>query len=95
MSTLVRWNQNARGHGERVRWINLGTHFVNRHTHVFASITEISQPPGGMMDFPFLGAAKMTVNNIVPFDDGTVKLLVTIDWDEDLNYRLNFATSDD
>jgi hypothetical protein len=95
LSTIRRWTFDSRFHGEFIRWLNFGTANVNRHTHIVASITEISQPQGLPKDFPFVGAAKMTVNSIVPFDDGTAKIWCSVAWENDLDVRLNVMTSND
>jgi hypothetical protein len=73
---------------------------VNRHTTVVASITEISQPQGQALDFPFQGAATLRINNIVPLDpspvapSGSINVRVTIDWGSVLNARIYFAVFD-
>jgi hypothetical protein len=85
LSTIQRWWFDTRSHGEAIQWINFGTANVDRHTHIVASITEISQPQGQSKDFPFQGAAKITVNNIAPFDDGTAKFWTTVAWESDLD----------
>ena len=76
----------ARGHGVYTQpFIKLG---VNRHSRVVGSITEIAQPPGEPLDFPFIGDAQMQILNIAPEDDGNVWLRISIGWDSDLNYRV-------
>jgi hypothetical protein len=56
---------------------------VNSVSFVVASITEISGAT------PVAGDAKMTINNIVPFDNGTVRIRVTIDWSSPLNFWIS------
>jgi hypothetical protein len=71
---------------------NFGTSVVNRHSVVLASVFELSQPQGEPLDYPFQGEAIMTIHNIVPLDDGSVKVAVDTGWtDFPINIRLNFA----
>lgn len=71
---------------------NFGTAVVNRHSDVMVSVTELSQPQGEPLDYPFQGAAIMTIHNVVPQDDGTVKVVVDTGWtDFPINIRLNFV----
>lgn len=89
MMTL--WWVDLRGHGIWIQPVNFGTEYVNRHSTVLANICEIQQPPGEPLDFPFIGAAGMKVNNVAPLDTGEVDLQVEVDWDQDLNFRIRFA----
>jgi hypothetical protein len=69
---------------------------VDRHSAVFATVTEIAAPPGGPLDFPFQGDAMLAVNNIVPQDDGSVLILVRVVPDFfDLNIRIQFLVCND
>lgn len=63
---------------------------INRHSRVVASITEIAQPPGGPLDYPFIGSASMRVLNIAPQDSGDVLVRVEINWSSRLNWRMTF-----
>ena len=47
---------------------------VDRHSGVFATVTELSAPQRGPTDFPFIGSASLAVRNVAPADDGTVQL---------------------
>jgi hypothetical protein len=77
--------------GQFAAWVNFGTAIVNRHTTVLANVVEISQPAGEALDYPFLGDAVMTIHNICPFDDGTVKVVVDTGWGSPINIRLRFV----
>jgi len=79
--------------GQFVGTINFGTSVVNRHANVQASITEISQPSGEPLDFPFIGAAVMTVHNIAPQDDGTVHMVIDTGWGSPVNIRLSMVVN--
>jgi hypothetical protein len=63
---------------------------INRHSRVVASMTEIAQPPGEALDYPFIGAATMRVHNIAPQDNGNVLVRIEIDWPNSLNWRMTF-----
>ena len=70
---------------------------VDRHSGVFVSATELSAPQRGPADYPAIGAAAITVRNIVATDDGTVKLWLTTANTENsrLHVRLQFLVSND
>jgi hypothetical protein len=70
---------------------------VDRHSAVFATITEVGAPPNGApIDFPFIGDAMLAINNVSPQDDGTVKFVVRVVPDFwDLNIRVQFLVSND
>ncbi|MFL6695989.1 MAG: hypothetical protein ACJ8GJ_02400 [Vitreoscilla sp.] len=69
---------------------------VDRHSAVFATVTEVAAPPGGPLDFPFQGAAMLAVNNIVPQDDGSVQIVVRVVPEfYGLNIRIQFLVSND
>jgi hypothetical protein len=71
---------------------NFGTSVVDRHAVVMVSVTELQQPSGEPLDYPFLGAAVMTIHNVVPQDDGKVIVVVDTGWtDYPINIRLNFV----
>jgi hypothetical protein len=63
---------------------------INRHSRVVASICEIAQPPGGPMDYPFIGGATMRICNIAPQDNGDVLVHIEVEWDSTLNWRVTF-----
>jgi hypothetical protein len=79
--------------GQFIGTVNFGTAVINRHAIVMASVTEISQPSGEPLDFPFIGAAVMTVHNIAPQDNGTVQLVIDTGWGSPLNIRLSFVVN--
>lgn len=85
------WQIDLFGNGTFVQPISLGTTFINRHSTVLANICELEQPQGEPLDFPFIGAATMRINNIAPLDDGTVLIEEEIDWAWPLNHRLRLA----
>ena len=77
--------------GQFLATINFGTAVINRHSTVMASITEISQPSGEPLDFPFIGAAVMTVHNIAPQDNGTVQMIIDTGFNSPVNIRITFV----
>ncbi len=85
------WFADFRGHGTVDVLVNFPPGVINRHTIALVSICEIAQPQGEPLDFPFQGAATMTVHNVVPRDDGKLGVRAGIDWDSDLNCRLQFG----
>jgi hypothetical protein len=91
--SLVYWNIYGAGTFD-LNFPMQGLANVNRHTVVLASITEISQPQGLPLDFPFQGAATMRINNIVPLDNNSVNVRVEIDWGSTLQARIYFAIFD-
>jgi hypothetical protein len=54
--------------------LNYKVYTINHQTNVVGSITELSQPPGQPLDFPFLGDGAMQILNIAPEDDGNAYL---------------------
>ena len=55
------------------------------HSHVEVSICELGGQP---LDYPFIGAATMTVLNVSPHrDDGVVNVRFEIDWSSVLQWR--------
>ncbi len=79
--------------GQFVASINFGTGVINRHATVMANVVEISQPAGEPLDFPFIGAAVMTVHNVCPLDTGIVQVVVDTGWGSPLNIRLGFVVN--
>jgi hypothetical protein len=71
--------------------INFPPGVIDRHSLVLASLTELSQPQGEPLDFPFKGAAVLTLHNLVPFDDGHVEATIDSGWDSPINIRVHFA----
>ncbi len=67
---------------------------IDRHSFVLANICEISAPQGEPLDFPFIGAATMSVHNIVPRDDDTLIIRLEADWDSVLNARVQIFVFD-
>jgi hypothetical protein len=70
---------------------------VDRHSGVFASVSELSAPQRGPADFPFIGAASLSVRNVAPADDGTVQIWLAVAPPDffDLNVRIQFLVSND
>ena len=70
---------------------------VDRHSGVFASATELGAPQRGPPDHPVIGAASVTVRNIVAADDGTVRLWLSIEHagSTGLPLRVQFLISND
>jgi hypothetical protein len=90
MTTVEAWHLDFHGgHGEILIHANFGVGNVCHDSGVFASICEVSNP-GEPNDIPFIGAAKMTINNIAPRDDGIVDVWVTVNWNSDLIFKLEF-----
>ncbi len=70
---------------------------IDRHSGVFATVTELSAPQRGPVDFPFIGAASMAVRNVAPADDGTVQLWLAVVPAEEINLsvRIQFLVCND
>jgi hypothetical protein len=68
---------------------------VNRTKCVLANISEVGQGPTGQFDQPFRGSATMSVLNVSPQDNGNVLLWVQVNWNSDLNLRLQLIRIDD
>ena len=68
----------------------VGNAQVTRHSKVAVSITELAQPPGQPLDYPFIGDARMTIENVAPLDNGIIFVRLTINWSSDLPFRLSF-----
>lgn len=83
----------TRGHGDFVYHVRLPG--INRHSCILGTITETTAAPGEPIDFPFIGAADMAILNIAPRDDGIVDVWVHIDWDSDLNTKVQLVRIDD
>jgi hypothetical protein len=70
---------------------------VDRHSGVFASVTELHAPPRAPVDFPYIGAASLAVRNVAPADDGTVQLWLAVAPPDllDLSVRIQFLVCND
>ena len=70
---------------------------VDRHSGIFATVTELGAPQRGPADFPFIGAASIAVRNVAPADDGTVQLWLALSppGPTDLNVRVQFLVCND
>ncbi len=102
MSTVTRWfTFPFQGNGDFILHVNVGRIAdigpigVDRHSGVVASITELAQPTGEDLDFPFIGGARMAVHNIAPRDDGIVDMWVQVEWGGPLSLRIQFLVSND
>lgn len=83
----------TRGHGTFTYDISgIG---VDRTKGVLATISEVAMGPTGQFDLPFRGAATMSVLDISPQDNGNVLLWVQVNWNADLNLRLQLIRVDD
>ena len=83
MSTVTRVRTLPfQAHGEFLaEWQVTG---VGRPASVVAAITEVDG--GGQ---PFLGAARMTVHNVAPRDNGELHLWCQVEWPVDISVRLD------
>jgi len=108
MSTLTRWivDKPLKVHGTFVLSVDIGTIAamgnagVDRHSGVFATITELRSLPHPPtfpfpVDVPFIGAAHMEIRNIAPRDDGRVDLLVNVDWPYNLYVGIQLLVVND
>jgi hypothetical protein len=87
------WSFDGREQGVFVMSFPIGRQWVNRHSAVVASITELSQPPAEALDYPFIGAASISITEIAPGDDGIVWARINVDWGSALNWRAYFFIS--
>lgn len=86
MSSVTRWFVNFKTQSINDSWrISLADRRtdpvggVDRFSAVFATITEVTAPPGGgPVDLPFLGSAMISVWNVAPHDEGFVEVVVRI-----------------
>ena len=67
--------------------IPLRRNVLNRHSHVEVPVSELGGQP---LDYPFIGAATMTVLNVAPTDDGVVNVRFEIQWLSVLQWRATF-----
>jgi hypothetical protein len=82
----------TRGHGKFIYHVRLPD--IDRHSCIWGTITEITQPPGEPLDFPFIGDASMAILNVAPLDNGVVDVWCQINWDSDLNFRVQLVRLD-
>lgn len=70
---------------------------IDRHSGVFATITELSAPQRGPADYPFIGSAAVSVRNVAPADDGTVQLWIAVlpPDNANLGVRIQFLVCND
>lgn len=73
----------------------LGAEGVDRHSGVWATICEVSQPLGEEADFPFIGDAELAVLNVAPLDDGQVLLHVLCNWVGSLHVKVQLLVCND
>ena len=83
----------TRGHGTFT--FDVSGVAVDRTKGVLATISEVAQGPTGQFDLPFRGSATMSVLNVSPQDNGDVQLWVQVNWNSDLNLRLQLIRIDD
>lgn len=81
------WTWDGWGWGTFDIAFRFGRSVLNRHSRVEVSICELGGQP---LDFPFVGAATMTVLNVAPTDDGVVNVRFEIQWDSVLQWRATF-----
>jgi len=82
----------TRAHGRFVYHVTLPG--IDRHSCIWGTITEIAGAPGEPIDFPFVGDANMAVLNVAPKDDGVVDVVLQVDWNEDLNCKVQLIRAD-
>jgi hypothetical protein len=81
------WTWDGWGWGTFDIAFRFGRNVLNRHSRVEVSICELGGQP---LDYPFIGAATMTVLNVVPTDDGVVNVRFEIQWKSVLQWRATF-----
>jgi hypothetical protein len=81
------WTWDGWGWGTFDIAFNFGRSVLNRHSRVEVSICELGGQP---LDFPFIGAATMTVLNVAATDDGVVNVRFEIQWQSVLQWRATF-----
>lgn len=89
--TMTVYTVDLQGHGTWVQSCTFPQSGVNRHSTVLANICEVQQPSGEPLDFPYIGAANMRINNIAPHDDEVVDLRIEVDWPKELHIRIHFV----
>jgi hypothetical protein len=69
---------------------------VDRHSAVFASVTELLPPPASAPDFPAIGSASIEVRNIAPQDSGQVNIWLAVSpLFSHLDVRIQFLVCND
>jgi hypothetical protein len=81
------WTWDGWGWGTFDIAVPFGRSVLNRHSHVEVSVSELGGQP---LDYPFIGAATMTVLNVAPTDDGVVHVRFEIQWSSVLQWRATF-----
>jgi hypothetical protein len=84
------WTWDGWGWGTFDITFPFGSSIVNRHSRVEVSICELGGQP---LDYPFIGAATMSVLNVAPSDAGAVHVRFNIDWHDVLQWRATFFIS--
>ena len=84
------WSWDGWGWGTFDIAFPFGSNVVNRHSRVEVSICELGGRP---LDYPFIGAATMSVLNVAPADDGAVHVRFEIQWPSALQWRAAFFIS--
>jgi hypothetical protein len=93
MSTVTRLTADFRGRGNWIQPINCGS-IVNRDSAVFVSICEVAFT-GEPELIPWFGDAIITIENVVPRDDGTVVIRLQSNWETDLSMRVQLLVCND
>jgi len=70
------------GAGNRIRCLDAG---INENSRVFAQLSEYAGDP---QKSRFVGDARLTVHNVVPFNGG-VEVWTDVEWPRPLNVRLD------
>ena len=80
-----------RGHGRHDVYADLRGWGITTRSIITASLTEVKTPQGASHDYPHLGDADLTVQNIVPEEStGRVWFRCHIDWPSDLDLRISW-----
>jgi hypothetical protein len=69
---------------------------VDRHSGVFATVTEVFPSQSSALDVPEIGAASISVRNIAPQDSGDVNIWLAVSpLFPHLNVRIQFLVCND
>lgn len=82
----------TRGHGRIIYHVRLPD--IDRHSCVLGTITQLTDAPGEPIDFPFIGDASMAIMNCAPNDTGVVDVWCQVNWDSDLNFKVQLIVVD-
>jgi len=93
MSTVTRLTVDISGYGNWITDINCGS-IVNRHSAVFASICEVHFT-GEPELIPWFGDAIITIENVVPRNDGHVVIRLQSNWGTALPMRIQLLVCND